>query len=462
MPPASDAQPAPTRLSVDGLFGGTNRVWSWLGARTRPCERHFDAQQRRDPFGCGLHLVCGVTTCLLLSGPTTLSELALVPAGIMAMVRPHWYWRTLGGLVVSKTTALWAMAVLWGLLALAWSPDRGQGLDELSNVRWSALGLMLWPLMQHRALLLAALAIGLHIGQATQLMHGLGVLIDEPSLRWNRMPGRWSGWWDPVVGGTLLVGLLGLHLPAAAWGRGGWRLAGLAGSAAAVAGIVATGTRGAWLASMGLVGLVALGWWWKSKNRLKVGGAAVALVLILGAAAAGVGVVAGGSGLSQRVESAWTEINRAIDERDFTTDTGARIGMAIWAAEAWRSAPVHGVGTGGYKQWVLQNVEGPSGQRVGVHAHAHNGLLHIAATGGLIGLVLMLLVYASAVSSAGRYEPGDGVIGYRDGPMFALLGLGLVSAFDPFHLNTQTCALFAVLVVLRLPNRPRLLADRAS
>lgn len=391
-----------------------------------------------------------------------MAELALVPAGTSAIIRLHRYWRTWGSLLACTTAGLWLLAVVWGLLGLLWSPDRALGLDELALVRWSALGLMLWPLMQHRVLLLAAVAIGLHIGQVTQVMHGVGVLIDEPSLRWNRMPGRWSGWWDPVVGGTLLVGLLGLHLPAAAWGRGGWRLAGVLGSAAAVAGIVATGTRGAWLAAMGLVGLVALRWWWKSKNRLAVGGAAVALVLILGASAAGVGVVAGGSGLSQRVESAWTEINRAIDERDFTTDTGARIGMAIWAAEAWGSAPVHGVGTGGYKRWVLDHVEGPGGATggpVGVHAHAHNGLLHVAATGGFIGLGLVLLLYASAISSAGRYEPGDGVAGYRDGPMFALLGLGLVSAFDPFHLNTQTCALFAVLVVLRLPNRPRVLAD---
>jgi len=94
------------------------------------------------------------------------------------------------------------------------------------------------------------------------------------------------------------------------------------------------------------------------------------------------------------------------------------------------------------------------GEPVRTHAHAHNALLHIAATGGLVGVGLALLVFGSAVSSAMRFVPGDGPAGYRDGPAMALLGLGLVSAFDPIHLNAQTCALLAVLVVLRLPNRP--------
>ncbi len=429
-----------------------------LARRTAPGEIDFDHQRRVDPFGLKVHLLCGMLTCAALAGPTSASELALAPAGIAAIVRAHRYWRTWGSMLLSTTALAVALAVAWGLLGLLWSPDRAQGLDELGVVRWVALAFMLWPLMEHRALLLGAVIIGLHVGQFTQLMHGLGVVFDISELRYNRMPGRWSGWWDPVVGGTLLVGLLGLHLPAAAWGRSGWRLVGVLGSASAAAGIVATGTRGAWLAAMGLVGLTAIAWWWRSKHKLAVAGAALALVFILGAVAAGVGVL-GGDGLGQRVESARVEITRAIEERDFTTDTGARIGMALWAWEAFESAPIHGVGTGGYQAWVLEHVRAPDGRPVNVHAHAHNGLAHIAATGGVIGLLLMLHVYVRALAGAARFERGDGPPGYRDGPLWAMLGLGLVSAFDPFHINAQTCALFAVLVVLRLPNRPRTLTE---
>lgn len=359
----------------------------------------------------------------------------------------------MGALLAEPTAVLWAAAVGWGLLGLAWSPDRAQGFDELGQIRWGLLGLALWPVIEYRTVLMGALIVGLHLGQTMQVTHGIGVLADIEWLRWNRMPGRWSGWWDPVVGGTLLVGLLGLHLPAAAWGTGRWRMMGLVGSACAAGGIVATGTRGAWLAALGLVGLAAVGIWWRSKRRLALAGAVLAMVFVLGASVAGIAVLAG-TGLTDRVESAWTEIGNAVREGDFSTDTGARIGMALWAAEAWESHPVVGVGTGGYQSWVLANVPRKNGQELRVHAHAHNALLHIAATGGLVGVSIALLFYGSAVSSAMRCVPGDGPAGYRDGPAMALLGLGLVSAFDPIHLNAQTGALLAVLVVLRLPNRP--------
>ena len=228
-------------------------------------------------------------------------------------------------------------------------------------------------------------------------------------------------------------------------GGGGDAAGGPAGAAPARRGV------GAWrLAHRGLARQ-------RGRDRGTGAGAALALAFVLTASAVGVGVVAGGSGLGQRVESAWTEIERAMNAGDFTTDTGARIGMAIWAGQAFANRPVAGVGTGGYQAWVRRHVEGPEGRPVGVHAHAHNGLAHIAATGGVIGAVLCLLVLACAVSSAGRFVEGDGPMGYAQGPVFAMLGLALVSAFDPFHLNTQTCALFATLVVLRMSNRPRTL-----
>src|SRR5690606_40313370 len=61
---------------------------------------------------------------------------------------------------------------------------------------------------------------------------------------WNRLPGRNSGWWDPVIAGSLLTAALGLHLPAALWGKKVWRALGIAGCAITLPGILATGTRG--------------------------------------------------------------------------------------------------------------------------------------------------------------------------------------------------------------------------
>ncbi len=63
-------------------------------------------------------------------------------------------------------------------------------------------------------------------------------------MTFDRLPGRNSGWWQPVVGGTMLTAGVGLHLPAALTGRGKWRLIGVFGLVASISGVAATGLAG--------------------------------------------------------------------------------------------------------------------------------------------------------------------------------------------------------------------------
>lgn len=399
-----------------------------------------------------IHTLCALITLLCLTGPSTMTELALIPALFAFLIRVQRHWRTWGALIFNPVAVLLLLWIAWSLIGLIWSPDRSQGLSELGAVRWAAVAIVLWPVAERRAWLLAALIAGFHLGQLTQLAHGLGVVFDIPALRWNRMPGRWSGWWDPVVGGSLLTALVGLHLPAAAWGRGWWRVAGLLGSAAGVAGVVATGTRGAWLATAALVGLVCIAACWRSAHRVRT----VGILLLLVAVTGGVVGVVGGQGLKTRVQDGVREVSRALEAGDYSSDTGARLGMAFWAWEAASTHPIAGVGTGGYRAWVQEAPINPAidAARHRIHAHAHNSLLHIAATGGAVSILLALALFGFALHSAARFVPGDGPPGYRDGPLFALLGLALVSAFDAIHINAQTAALLGALVALRLSNRP--------
>jgi O-antigen ligase len=91
---------------------------------------------------------------------------------------------------------------------------------------------------------------------------------------------------------------------------------------------------------------------------------------------------------------------------------------------------------------------------VRIHAHAHNSLLHIGATTGTIGVLLALGILLMTLRGGFSELGPQGLSGYAAGPAFALIGLLLVSAFDPVHLNAQTAALVATLMAMSLVSRP--------
>ena len=105
------------------------------------------------------------------------------------------------------------------------------------------------------------------------------------------------------------------------------------------------------------------------------------------------------------------------------------------AVRALASNPAGGVGAGGYRAWV-ESRDGPE-----VFDHAHNSVLQLGATTGLVGLamwgLLVLIVGRNTATGIRSLGAPDGT----SGPMFALLGLLLVSAFDVVHLSAQSAAL---------------------
>ncbi len=416
----------------------------------------FERQRAVDPFGHRVQAWLGALACLCLGGPTSAAELGAVPLLAAFVIRIHRHWRTWGQFFFQP---LFLVVLGWMSLGMAsriWTIGDGWAWrEELGVARFVVVATALWTVSDRRAVLLGALAAGLMLGQVSQLTHALAGAMGLESLTWNRLPGRNSGWWDPVVGGSLLVAALGIHLPAALFGRGGWRIVGFAGCGVTLPGIVATGTRGAWIAAAGLV-LIALGVgaWRVRPRRLLVRPALVLLALcVVGGGVAWAGM---GDQIRARAAAGYAEVAGAIERRDFRSDTGARILLAWWAIEALGEHPFGGVGLGGFEPWTRGHVEAqgidPATRRF--HAHAHNAILHAGATLGVPGLVLAGAFAVLAIRGAARRLPGDGPPGYADGPCFALVGLLLVSAFDSVQVNSHTAALLAVLLVFAVQQRP--------
>ncbi len=427
--------------------------WLALGAPTAT-ETAFRRQIEVDPFGLRIHAMAACLGLAMVASPTSIAEFAIVPPGLAWCIRVHRHWRASLALLAQPGFVALLAWLAWRLIALTWSPDRAQGWDELGVARFGLLTVACWPAMPYRRWFIPSLAFGFLVGNLTQVGHAVGSATGVDWLVWPRFPGRNSGWWDPVIAGSLLTGVLGLHLAAAAWGAGRWRIAGVVCSMLTAGAIVATGTRGAWLASGALialvVGLLAFGAV-RRAGSLRHAGVLVAVVVV---GVLVVGFVARGP-LGARVDAARAEIAGALEHADYSTDTGARIGMAFAALRALREHPIGGVGAGGYQAWTEVEFAPEHAPSLEPHAHAHNALLHELATTGLVGGAIACAFGLALFSGALRTFEGDGPPGYAHGPALALLGLALVSAFDVVHLNAQTAQLLAAVALLSANPRPR-------
>lgn len=363
---------------------GLQRSIPWFDAEQ--AEAAF-AAQRADERGLRVHLACGIVFCLTLSMPFPMPDIGLavlLGAFVVRLPIERGVLRSLVGQLGFLLAAAW---VLW--LAIGALRGGADAMDELDEARWLLAIPALWPIIEHRRTLLAWWLAGFALGHATQAVQlvdqSLALGINEALGLWDRQPDRISGWWPPVVAGSVLVGVLGARLTMLrrriGFGSVAWALV-------TILGIVLTGTRGGWLA-MGVM-LIAFGGVWLVSSAVprrarEMAGLTLVVALIAGAAALAT---------SERAERGATEVRAAIAEADYDSDTGAR--LLMWR-QAWRALaehPIAGVGTGGFEAWAEADAQrlDPVPPMWRIHAHAHGVVPHVAATHGLIGLAVFGLL----------------------------------------------------------------------
>lgn len=433
----TEIKPQPVTPTRSGLWG---RLWGFAEGDyidRKACDAAFARMHRRDAIGDKLHLYFAIGGLACLFGPVTMTEIAIIPLVVFFFVRvlntfPVWI-HGFGQPTILATLLL----VAWMFIALIWSADRGQGLREIAELRWIALMGFLFPVIEHRAKLVVALCIGVLLGQSGQILDAFDGFGIEPLAKLvENHPGRIAGWWHPVIAGGILVAAMGLHLPAALVGKGRTRVLGVLGLGASAVGVLATGTRGAWVAAILLlvVGVLIM---------LRVKRVPIRRVLLVGALGV---LVLSAAGVLMR-DSIMIRVNETRQELteikagEFDSYSGRRARMAQLAIDGFLEHPIVGVGTGGFEQWCTQQDQ-PYG------AHAHNSTLHILSTLGLIGAMFWGLVLLIALRHAwrrGARNPGQP---YAFGPLLGIIGLMLASITDSVHVNAQTTAMLGVLLAL--------------
>lgn len=428
---------------VSGFTRFLSGLWDGAYVDQIACGRAFERMHLQDSIGDRIHLLLACLGLLIFFGPVTVSELAFAPLAVFFVVRvlntlPIWI-HGFGQPIILAAIVLLG----WMMFSLLWSGDPTQGWSEIGELRWFVLVGFFFPIIERRSVLIGALCIGLAIGQLGQVADAF----DGFGIAWlatlvENHPGRVGGWWQPVVGGTMLVGGLGLHLPAAFFGIGRTRILGMLGSATIGIGILATGSRGAWIAALLLIvfcfvfGLFAK--WIKWKRVVLI--SAVASIVL------GAGAFVMRDGLQARLDETKIELNE-IMEGQYDSYTGQRIRMGKVAIAGIKEHPIIGVGAGNYQDWG--NEHDPD---QGIFAHAHNGLLHLWSTLGFVGVLIWTAILSIMLRSAWRFrnidqaQMSNGF--YTVGPFFAICGLMLASITDVVQLNTQTAAMLGILAAL--------------
>ena len=407
------------------------------------CIRDLDRMHADDPTGDPIHLVLGCLGMVLLVGPPSATEFAWVPLLVFSMLRMKHAARVWIHAIGQPVVLMALVLGVWMSISLIWSSDPGQGFEHIAELRWFLVGVFVLPCLHRRGLLIAFLSIGFLIGHLVQIMDmfdGFGVSWIEDALK--RDPRRMSGWWDPAVSGSLIVGALGIHLPAAIASRGVVRGVGILGVLISLVALLMTGTRSGWIAGVLLI-FVGL---WIYRDSLG------SRKLWVGAALAGMAIVSSIMIIPStraRVEETHSEFIHAMSG-DLDSFTGARISMGAGAIRAGFAHPFAGVGAGGYRTWMEHDTETTMDNA----AHAHSMVPHTFAELGIAGVIMLSMLGLAMLMTTKQHSMRERELNpwgrYHDGPWIAMIGLIIVSAFDSVLINAQSAALIGTLCGISL------------
>lgn len=397
---------------------------------------------------------------------------------------PHTWrsFRAFKGMPILWVTLAW---VGWQALSFTWSDNLPQAWDEFKVQRMLITPLLLWPILDRAPWLVMAALAGALAQNGVQAMQEIG---------WINLPvtgeGRLRGLIHPIHSAMWFGAAIMWHLSATLNARLMLRLVSVALLLVSAVGLIATGSRGPWIATaVALIAAIII----IPLRRPATRKPAIALAAI-GIAGLALVWVLGQNMIRPRLAEARQEIDNARQHQVYWTSTGLRLGLWGWAAEVWRSSPIIGVGAGGFpaayqaldsfqqakdiafQQSMHDDVEGydaavaagrdvttlrgyKRGHRLYENRedyltrdHAHSTYLHALASEGAVGFALIVLVLLVIARQCWNDRPDHW---YSDGMLFALICWIVGAQFDCYELNGHQLGMIALIAALTLPGRAK-------
>jgi len=445
-------KPILTSPAPDPIIAPSGSWWLQPAADPRDIRHAFNWRFFTDRFGDAIQIPLAFLAFFAAAWPVSIAEIGAAPLVVCWLIRAPFLVRAWRVLLHQTPFILTLAFFLWQTASLLWGHDAAGQFKHWGVLRFLGAAFVLYPVLRHRGWFLLAMAAGFLCANIVQLIVLARASLHLPPLVYGPSEdGRIGGWWPNVVGGELLVCALGIHLGALfhARTRTTWAV-GSVGAIASAAGILLSGTRGAWIAAAALFALW-LGALIITRAGMTLRRAAIIIALIAVASAATFGA---SPSLRHRVIDARNEITRAVDRGEYQTNIGLRLMMLRWGWRAFIEHPAAGVGIGNYRAWVLshaEKVEPPERTAIAQferegHDHCHNTLVQTLATSGLPGGILLVAFIGTSLWKGFRRGTscahGKGIIAaYAGAPAWMLLGTVLLWPFDAVLVSTLPMAM---------------------
>ncbi len=420
---------------------------------------------RADPIGHSVQAIMAGVCIGLLPVTVAGATIALIVLLIYAILRLHCTgaisWALLRRPVM---VASFGLAVWWAVTTL-WSPTPWYGLEHLRALRWLILPVLVWPVIDHRDYFIICALCGIAVLNVSQLVEAAAQYAETGRFA-DRAGGLMTH--EPYAGLWSLVGMFGwLGLVMA--GRRWWRLAAGIGFCLATVGLLIAGGRAAWVATVIAGGVMLPILWLRCpvyRRWILIGTALVPLLIL-----------AAWPVFGAPAEKIFAHTRYGVRKFIETGNpAGYQMIRLLWNKRAlvyWTSAPVQGVGLGGFSALILQDdvlrdtsrdatrsdKSNDPNWRGYVAEHPHNTYVVALSETGLIGFGLLAIILIATWRQCWKAISSDGFGLLQFGWFLAWL---VAAAFDCFMYAGQTISLLAMIISLSLtvPVADRLWVDR--
>lgn len=154
---------------------------------------------------------------------------------------------------------------------------------------------------------------------------------------------------------------------------------------------------------------------------------------------------------SNRIEQTRKEVQSVIQEMDFTTPLGGRIGFAYYASDVIKENPIFGIGTGDYMDNVRQIIPETSNNYFIKYtlAHPHNIYIMLLLQFGIVGFIAFLNIFYQIY----RQKTTDDYLRFVKYTMMIAFATALMTEIFAYYLPLFVLIISTTLATTQLPKK---------